>query len=231
MILQMKDASSGPNVDLVICKDGSHTLKLKDSDEHYHSTHGALEESRFVYLKNGLELFKNKPSLSILEVGFGTGMNALLSEIWAGSGISKINYTAYEPYPIAEDVWRSLNYPDLLGGGTPSVHSAFYECPWEMEVGISAHFRLLKLQQKIEVLDKTDSYDLIYFDAFGPETQPELWTKELFQKMFRACKKGAILVTYCAKGQVRRDLQEVGFEVERLSGPPAKRHMLRARKK
>jgi len=226
----MNDALNSPNVDLVVCKDGSHTLKLKDTDEHYHSTHGAIEESQHVFIQHGLELFKNKEKINILEVGFGTGMNALLTENWARTSGSDILYIAYEPYPISEAIWRSLNYPDLLGEGTHSIFNAFHECSWGVEVGISEQFTLLKLKEKIQGLGKIDAFDLVYFDAFGPETQAELWTKELFQKIFLACKKGAVLVTYCAKGQVRRDLQEVGFEVERLPGPPAKRHMLRARK-
>ena len=227
----MKDAFNSPNVDLVICKDGSHTLKLKEGNEHYHSTNGAIEESQHVFMRHGLELFKSKGRLAILEVGFGTGMNALLTEEWARSSGSEIHYTAYEPYPLGAEVWSSLNYPDLVSGGERTVLNAFHQCAWGEDVQVCEQFTILKMQEKIQSITKVDTFDVVYFDAFGPEYQAELWTKELFQKIFLACKARAVLVTYCAKGQVRRDLQEVGFEVERLPGPPAKRHMLRARKR
>lgn len=226
----MKDAINNPNVDLVVSKDGSHTLKLKGVDEHYHSTHGAIEESEYVYIQSGLQLFKEKQEVSILEVGFGTGANALLSERWGKENKVEIEYSGLELFPLPAELLNELNYPEMLGGEALNVFKAIHAAPWGQMIAITSHFSLMKLEMDVLDLDRIDAFDLVFFDAFGPQTQPELWTTDVFQKVFNACKRGAVLVTYCAKGQVRRDLQSVGFSLERLPGPPAKRHILRAQK-
>lgn len=226
----MIDASNSPKVDLVVTGDGSHTLKLKDVDEHYHSTHGAIEESQFIFIQNGLELFKERQAVRILEIGFGTGVNALLSGMWSRSNDVLLEYTALEPFPLSTEVLASLNYSELLGAGAKEIFNSIHENSWEELGQVSSHFLLIKTMRSASDLNELDAFDLVYFDAFSPATQPEMWTIDVFQKMFNACASGAVLVTYCAKGQVRRDLMAVGFEVERLPGPPAKRHILRATK-
>ena len=224
----MNNAEHTPKVDLVVTSDGSHTLKLKDADEHYHSTHGALQESQHVFIKNGLDLFATHEVIDLLEVGFGTGANALLTELWSRSHNGTIAYDALETYPLPNEVTGKLNYSESLELGKVDVFQALHDAEWGHAVPISPKFRLLKQKRSILDLDAEQAYDLIYFDAFGPRTQPELWTLEVFDILFHACRQGGVLVTYCAKGQVRRDLLSTGFDVERLPGRPGKREMLRA---
>ena len=205
--------------EIVTTADGSKTIRIKDWDEQYHSKHGAIQESYHVFIKHGLDLFK-KQDLYILEIGFGTGLNALITLLEATKSNKKITYYGVEAYPVSE-----LNAPDYKKH-FEHMHSA----PWQMEVAISDGFLLNKNQCKFAEIIYNDCIDLIYFDAFGARIQPELWTEDMFKIMFNALKKGGVLVTYAAKGSVRRAMQSVGFKVERLPGPPGKREMLRARK-
>lgn len=215
---------------LVLTADGSHTLKLQDADEHYHSTHGALQESQHVFVQNGASRFEEKDRLRILEVGFGTGANALLTALWAAKFNVLVKYLGLEKFPLDAETVKGLNYPEKLGGNAEQVFQAMHACNWGQSHRITPDLELEKLAASVNDLKAEAQFDLIYFDAFGPRTQPEMWTLEVFEKMFRALLSGGVLVTYCAKGQVRRDLQTAGFEVERLSGPPGKREMLRATK-
>jgi len=215
---------------IITTSDGSRTIHIEDWDEQYHSKHGAIQEAYHVFIGQGLSLF-NKQSLTILEIGFGTGLNALITLIEAQKKDLNIKYTGVEGYPISMEELSQLNFIDQL-----QAHSyqdeflQMHTTPWNKTVVLSKQFTLIKQQKDfMEVTDK-NCYHLVYFDAFGARVQPELWTERLFGKMYQALKPNGILVTYAAKGSVRRAMQAVGFTVERLPGPPGKREMLKALK-
>ena len=232
MVLRLVVFLSKTNVEreIVITGDGSKTIQIKDWNEQYHSKHGAIQEAYHVFIKNGLELFENV-ELSILEIGFGTGLNAFITLLEAPKRKLRVHYTGVEAYPVLNTEIGQLNYVEELEaiehrGEFEKLHS----CPWEEYSLISKNFRLQKVQKDFMDIQNASEFDLIYFDAFGARVQPELWTVEIFQKMCNALKENGVLVTYAAKGSVRRAMQEVGFKVERLPGPPGKREMLRASK-
>ncbi len=201
-----------------------------DLDEYYHSKHGAIQEAYHVFIKSGLSLFKNT-SLSILEVGFGTGLNALVTRIESKKLALDVRYTGVEAYPISPKELEQLNYiAELRAENFQEEFLKMHECPWEEQVVFDNAFTLYKQQKNFVDITDENMFNLVYFDAFGARVQPELWTTTIFMKMFKALKSGGFLVTYAAKGSVRRAMQEVGFIVERLPGPPGKREMLRARK-
>ena len=214
---------------LITSKDGSHTLWREDIKEHYHSTHGAIQESLHVFISKGLkDVSKSKQNISILEIGFGTGLNAFLTSITNDCNIS---YTGIEAYPIIEEVINQLNYPSQIKqkeiqNNFKKIHLA----PWEEFSEITPGFHLKKIEGTIQAINLEKEYDLVYYDAFGPVYQSEMWDISIFKKIYNAMNIGGVFVTYCAKGQVRRDLQSIGFIVERLQGPPGKREMLRGRK-
>lgn len=213
---------------IITTADGSHTIQLPDWNEQYHSKHGAIQEAYHVFIKHGLSLFPDK-EISILEVGFGTGLNAFITFIEAQKKNISIHYTGAELYPVGMEEIKKLNYvTQLKSEPSGQVFLAMHEAPWEEVKKISQGFDLYKKRIDIATIDDESMYDLIYFDAFGARVQPELWTETLFAKMYKAMKKGGVLVTYAAKGSVRRAMQDVGFRVERLEGPPGKREMLRA---
>lgn len=215
--------------------DGSVTIHLPEWNEQYHSKHGAVQEARHVFLKMGLYhyLENNKADeISILEIGFGTGLNAFLTLIEAEKLQKKIIYTGVEAYPVSSDEVKLLNYPEACDAANQdSLFQKLHQTAWEEEFEISEKFHLKKQQKKFDEIDDKTSYDLIYFDAFGARVQPELWTEEIFEKMFSALRQNGVLVTYAAKGSVRRAMLTTGFLVEKLPGPPGKREMLRAVKK
>lgn len=214
--------------------DGSKTIYLPDWNEHYHSKHGAVQEARHVFIKTGFQhyLTKNLPEVvSILEIGFGTGLNALISFFEAEANKVRVNYTGVEAYPVSVEELAALDYSRIVSGENASeVFSKFHEIPWEKDSDISAFFSLQKQKKFFREITAENAFELIYFDAFGPRVQPELWSEEVFKNMYRALKRNGVLVTYSAKGDVRRAMQAAGFEVERLPGPPGKREMLRATK-
>lgn len=210
--------------------DGSSTIQIEDWNEQYHSIHGAIQEAYHVFIDNGLRLFSNQ-QIKILEMGFGTGLNALITLIEGAKQKLKIEYEAVEAYPVSMQEVVQLNYiAELKALKFKKSFEKMHASVWEESIPISDSFDLLKRKKDFTTIDTSDAYDLIYFDAFGARVQPELWTTEIFEKMFIALKKEGGLVTYAAKGSVRRAMQEVGFMVERLPGPPGKREMLRARK-
>lgn len=215
--------------------DGSVTIHLPEWNEQYHSKHGAVQEARHVFLKMGLYHFlENNESdeISVLEIGFGTGLNAFLTLIEAENLQKKITYTGVEAYPVSADEVKLLNYPEACDATyKTSLFQKLHQTAWEEEFEISENFILQKQQKKFNEINDKQSYDLIYFDAFGARVQPELWTEEIFEKMFNALKQNGVLVTYAAKGSVRRAMLTSGFQVEKLPGPPGKREMLRAVKK
>ncbi|MFN8775178.1 MAG: tRNA (5-methylaminomethyl-2-thiouridine)(34)-methyltransferase MnmD [Flavobacteriales bacterium] len=207
--------------------DGSTTLYVPDLDETYHSRHGAVQESRHVFIEAGLRAVRaSRPA--ILEVGLGTGLNALLTASEAALLGLTADYTALEAFPLAADIWTQLTFP---GAGEASTLALIHEAPWEARVEIFPGFILHKVLSTIEDYQPpAEGLDLIYYDAFGPRVQPDMWTVPIFRKLFEAARPGAIWVSYCSKGQVRRDLEEAGWAAERLPGPPGKREMLRAKK-
>ncbi len=213
--------------EIIITSDGSTTIHLPEWDEQYHSKHGAIQEAYHVFIKNGLETIE-KNEISILEIGFGTGLNCLITFL---ESQKNINYVGVEAYPITSKEIESLNYVSTLKAETKAIHfNKMHSCSWEVKQQISSNFSLTKQQKKFKDINDIDAYDLIYFDAFGARVQPELWTEEIFNKMYISLKNNGSLVTYSAKGSVRRAMQKVGFAVERLPGPPGKREMLRGKK-
>jgi len=216
-------------------QDGSVTIHLPDWNEQYHSKHGAINEANHVFLQHGLahfiasEVITSKP-LAVLEIGFGTGLNALLTALEAEAIQRPIQYTGVEAYPVVISELQQLNYTELLQSDA-SQFEKLHASPWEEAVTISNYFTLKKRKQFFSEIKDSAAYHIIYFDAFGARVQPELWTEAIFKSMFDALLPNGVLVTYSAKGSVRRAMQAVGFEVERLPGPPGKREMLRATKK
>lgn len=209
--------------------DGSPTLYSPLSGEHYHSVHGAVQESLHIFIEYALahRARETDAPLNILEVGFGTGLNALLTLRWATDNGRLVNYTTLEKFPIPTEVYRQLQYTALPG--SDSQLQALHEAPWEKACSMAPHFQLTKLRVDLCQLPTTiQPADIIYFDAFSPEAQPELWTEEIFVRLYQLSRPGAVLTTYCAKGEVRRRLQRAGFVVERLPGPIGKREVLRA---
>ena len=195
--------------------------------------HGTVKEARHVFLKMGLDFWMNENpdqnSLHILEIGFGTGLNALLTLMHAEKSSVNLLYEGVEAYPVSSEELAQLNYLEAADAQAfEAVFEKMHQLPWEQTEIITEAFQLKKRKQTFETLEDQDQHDLIYFDAFGARVQPELWEEPIFEKMYRALKAGGVLVTYAAKGSVRRAMQAVGFKVERLPGPPGKREMLRA---
>lgn len=218
--------------EFLITGDGSTTIHLPEWDEQYHSKHGAIAEARHVFLQTGLFPVVEKGSeekISILEIGFGTGLNAFLTVLAAEKLGVHIDYFGIEAYPVLTSEVEKLNYPELAKA-SPDTFQKLHTCPWEVPSTITSYFRLTKRKQFFSEIEDNEQYQLIYFDAFGARVQPELWTEAIFERMFNALQKEGVLVTYAAKGSARRAMQAVGFTVERLPGPPGKREMLRATK-
>lgn len=220
-------------LELIITSDGSHSLLNSELNETYHSTHGAIQESIHVFIKNGLDYFQqgNHPSeISILEVGFGTGLNALLTLQHCLIGSTKILYESLEAFPIEQHTASQLNYPKILE--FPDSEKYFLQLQqssWDRHVEITSNFSLLKRHAKIQNVElEVEKFDVIYFDAFAPSKQPEMWELPILKKIERSMKPDAVFVTYCAKGQLKRDLKSLGLLVETLPGPPGKKEMVRA---
>lgn len=216
--------------EIIHTSDGSTTIHLPDWNENYHSKHGAIQEAKHVFIKNGLTLFENK-NVSILEIGFGTGLNAFITFLEAKKLSQTINYTGIEAYPISVDEILSMNYvTELDAENEKSIFDKMHTCDWEQANILTPEFSLTKRKQFFETIDDVAQFDLIYFDAFGYRVQPELWSTTIFQRMYNALNPNGVLVTYAARGVVKRSLIEVGFTVEKLEGPPGKREMFRALK-
>jgi len=214
---------------LITTEDGSHSLYVMDLDEHYHSQHGAVTESQYVFIEAGLKEVSGD-HINIFEMGFGTGLNAFLSFIHASRSGKIIHYTGLEKYPLDSVILNSLNYASFFTEAEGKNFNLIHQVPWNRKNQITAKFSIEKILGDIDSLDKIELYDLVFYDAFSPGKQPELWSIEIFTKIFRSMKPGAILTTYSSKGKVRRNLIEAGFSVEKLSGPLRKRDMTRARK-
>lgn len=217
--------------ELFVTEDGSHSIKVPHLNVTYHSKHGAIRESVHVFIDSGLK-YLNKKEISVLEVGFGTGLNALLTLIEAEKNDLQIIFDVVELYPLDSVCVSSLNYLSILK--EPQLAESFahmHACEWDVAAKISGQFELKKIRGDIRYVELTGNYDLVYFDAFDPVAQPELWTVDVFRKIFNVAKQGCVLVTYCSKGIVRRAMTEAGFSVSKVAGPKGKREIVRAVKK
>lgn len=212
---------------IITTSDGSHTIYVPQLDEHYHSIHGAVQESSYIFINNGFDVCTADP-VSILEIGFGTGLNALLTAVKSLSGTRDVHYTSIEKYPLDISTINSLNHNKFAGDQGMELFQLIHSSPWNISVNISTHFSIKKIETDFTKEKLSGSYDLIYFDAFGPDKQPEMWTREMFSEISAVTNKNGILVTYSAKGEVKRSLKACGFEVNLLPGPPGKRQMIRA---
>ncbi len=225
---------------IITTADGSNTIKIEDWNEQYHSIHGAIQEAKHVFIKHGLhhichsdiefaQVEEPQQKISILEIGFGTGLNALITCLEAENNNIQVDYVGVEAYPVSHDEIKQLNYVEQLKVNN-TLFSKIHNCSWEEVNEIHSKFSLTKQQKLFKDISDANTYNIIYFDAFGARVQPELWTEDIFKIMYRALKPKGVLVTYSAKGSVRRAMQAVGFTVKRLEGPPGKREMLRATK-
>ncbi|MDH6358435.1 tRNA (5-methylaminomethyl-2-thiouridine)(34)-methyltransferase MnmD [Parabacteroides sp. PF5-9] len=213
--------------EILITADGSHTLFVPQINEHYHSVNGAIQESIHVFIEAGLHQFSQK-QIRILEIGFGTGLNAFLTFKEAEENSTQtIEYISIERYPLPEELVDRLNFGSLIWPEREEFFLHLHRCSWNKPIKIAEHFIFTKIEDDSNSCPLPESIDLIYFDAFAPEKQPEMWTQEIFDKLYAHTSSGGIIVTYCAKGEVRRKMQQAGFKMERLPGPPGKRHMLR----
>ena len=220
---------------LVITADGSQSIADSRTGETFHSINGAITESQLVFISNGLEFFRIQnpiQQLDVLEIGFGTGLNAWLSYLKATDWKQQITYTALEAFPLDIVLAEKLNYFESAEMQCDKQDFlALHLSEWEKPVQLTEFFQLIKNQEDLlEFSAKASSFDVIYFDAFSPNVQPELWTEEIFSKLYHGLKSGGVLVTYSARGDVKNALRSVGFIVKRLPGPPGKRHVIRALK-
>ena len=206
--------------------DGSNTIYVEGLDEHYHSVNGALTESQHVFINSGL-LQLDCPSLKIFEIGFGTGLNCFLTALESERKDIRITFETLEKYPVSLDTFRAF-YSEEIFGKNEMLYKSIVNSVWGIEVELTSNFTVKKIEADWIGYKIGADFDLIYMDAFGPDKQPEMWSKDRFEEMYRSLRSGGILVTYSAKGAIRRMMSEVGFRVERLPGPPGKREMLRA---
>lgn len=220
------------DIQIITTGDGSHSLLNTALNETYHSVHGAKRESIHVFIKHGLEYFLERnavDTVKIFEVGFGTGLNALLTANFAQLHHQKISYTSIEAFPLDETIWKKLNYTESNEDAV--LFERLHTATWEEESPINDFFSLMKLKTTLQGIPlQENAFDVVYFDAFAPSKQPELWAIEMLQKVFTTLKPNGVFVTYCAKGQLKRDLKTIGFSVETLAGPPGKKEMVRALK-
>ncbi|GAB5418942.1 MAG: tRNA (5-methylaminomethyl-2-thiouridine)(34)-methyltransferase MnmD [Crocinitomicaceae bacterium] len=209
--------------------DGSTTIFIPEMNENYHSHHGAIQEAEHVFIKNGLEyLQKNK--VRIFELGFGTGLNALLTYKRAMELSVEVDYLGLEAFPVESELIEGLNYVAQIGQELGGVFQEMHSSPWNAKTSWG-EFSLTKVDRKIQELNIEGlEFDLIYFDAFGPRAQDEMWQLPVLEKVSAMLPSGGVLVTYCAQGQFKRHLKSLGFKIERLPGPPGKREMTRATK-
>lgn len=215
--------------EIIITKDGSTSIYIPEWDETYHSKFGAIQEAKHVFIKNGLALFEDVLEISILEIGFGTGLNALITMLEAEKRQIKVNYVGVEAYPVALDEIVQLNYATQLE--VPNRQADFerlHTLPWEETIEVTPYFTLTKRKQFFSDITDENAFDIVYFDAFGYNVQPELWNEAIFEKMYRALKSNGILTTYACRTTIKNAMQAVGFQTMKLPGAPGKREMLRA---
>lgn len=216
-----------PAIELQLSDDGSHTIFLPEIDEHYHSTRGALQEALFVYIERGLRAFEAQQA-TVLEIGFGTGLNAFLSAIEAIETNRTLRYVSYEKFPLSAEIIAQLNYAQIISPQHSALFQAIHAAPWNKEVAITPQFSLHKIHSDITLLAPMHLCNVIYYDAFAPSKQAEMWSEKLLAHVCSHLQTRGVFVTYCAQGKLRRTLQTLGLQVERLPGPPGKWEMLRA---
>jgi len=216
------------NLEVIITKDGSNTINNKDLNESYHSKNGAINESKHIFIQHGL-LSCNKNPLNILEIGFGTGLNALLTQVACDKRSIKNTYHSIDNNPIESNKYNALNFCRELKIDNTSFLK-MHNGAWDKELKISENFTLLKINKNLQNFNNKINYDIIYFDAFSPEKQPELWKEDIFEILFNSLNKQGILITYCAKGKIKRRLKKVGFKIYSLPGPTGKREITQAKK-
>ena len=210
---------------IITTKDGSHSLMVPELNEQYHSIHGEVHIVGGVHPKMGLDYFE-KDHLAVFEVGFGTGLNTLLSCLWGRRNNVSLDYTSVEKYPVSTKEANQLNYGELVE--QPELFNQLHTCDWEQKVDVTKDFSLSKLKLDLTKDELPRGFDVIFFDAFAPNKQPKLWTIEVFEKMYAILNEGGVLVTYCCQGEAKRTMLKAGFKVEKVPGPPGKREMLRA---
>ena len=217
--------------EFIVTEDGSHTIYLPEMNEHYHSVHGAVEESLHIYIGEGL-LQTTSRTINILEIGFGTGLNAYLTFCIATQLNLTINYTALEKFPLDKPEYSQLNYPRNVFPEYSDIFELMHQSDWNSGINISDNFVLKKIEVDLLTFrfNKTPEFDLVYYDAFAPSKQPEMWSDEILQTVALSVKLDGIFVTYCAKGTVRRALNSAGFMMERIPGPTGKKEILRGKK-
>jgi tRNA U34 5-methylaminomethyl-2-thiouridine-forming methyltransferase MnmC len=213
--------------ELRITGDGSHTIFIPEIGEPYHSLHGAIQESMHVFICQGFHTIK-KINIRILETGFGTGLNMLLTHAEASRMGKTVYYHTVEKHPLQDNEYLHLNYENFLEGIKPGLLNRMHEAPWGVDFALDEGFMIFKEQADFRVMEPKGPFDLVYFDAFDPAKQPYLWSSDIFLKVASLVATGGILVSYTAKGSVRRDLVSCGFQVEKVKGPPGKREMIRA---
>ena len=219
------------NLKIIKTSDGSHTIYNSELNETYHSLHGSINESNTVYIQNGLEYYikkKSRKKINILEVGFGTGLNFLLTNIFFERRKENIFYHTIEPYPLPNEVIEKLNYVSEVGEQYKDIFSLSHNLENDKKNYISENLEFLKSETSIENTILTDKYDIIFYDAFAPSKQPSMWKRINLEKIFLHMKNGSVLVTYCSSGQFKRDLKSIGFKVDVLPGPKGKKEMVRA---
>lgn len=224
-----KKLKSGLARHLMLTADGSHTLHIPELNEHYHSDRGAIQESMHVFIEAGFRSCKASATLTLFEVGFGTGLNAWLTLLEAKRLKQKTHYISIEKYPLTANEFSALNYPEQHNNNEQEAFMQLHHAAWNQPIRIDEYFTLTKLEGDLleQSFNNLPRFDLIYFDAFGPDKHSDLWQPEVFEHLYAHSNTQAVLVTYSAKGSVRRMLQAAGYQVERLQGPPGKREMLR----
>lgn len=221
------------NVEIILTADGSHSLLDRSLNETYHSRHGALQESIHVFIRSGLDYFvasKGAPEIAVLEVGFGTGLNAFLTLERTRELNARVRYVSIEPHPVERSIWCKLNY-----GGRGDRANGFmklHELPWDVECTLTSQFVIHKIHSTFQSFSsEPGQFDLVYFDAFAPGKQPDMWSLDVMKKVEMLMRAGGLFITYSAKGQLKRDLQSLGLRVESLAGPPGKKEITRAFKR
>jgi len=213
-------------LELITTKDGSHSLYRPDLDEQYHSVFGAIRESMHIYIQSGF-MAVTKKNIRIFEMGFGTGLNACLTMLQSLETGRAVKYYSIEKFPLTREIVAELNYPSLLGNGESNIFRGIHDAEWDADVTMG-RFTLHKIHADLLDYDIPGGIDLVYYDAFSPEKEPALWTDSVFRKIYDSMSDSGVFVSYSAKGNVRRSLLAAGFRVEKLAGPPGKKHILRA---
>ena len=215
--------------EIILTNDGSTTIYLPQWNESYHSKHGAIQEAYHVFIKNGFSLFE-KRTISILEIGFGTGLNCFITFIEAKKDNQYVDYVGVDAYPVSLEEALQMNYPTTIDECQKDIFRQMHECECEQKNKLSEHFTLTKRKQFFQDIEDVNAFDIIYFDAFGFRVQPELWSDKIFVSMFKALKNNGVLVTYACRSSIKNAMLSAGFSVKKLAGAPGKREMLRASK-